>query len=70
MNRFEDVLGQTQIFEVQETANYEEDNFPIGEVFSNRDSTRLNLITCSGSFNRSEKNYSHRLVVFAEKVSE
>ncbi|MDP3985783.1 MAG: class F sortase [bacterium] len=41
------------------------------DVFiSNDGRSRLNLITCSGAWNKSIQQYSERLVVFAEKVME
>jgi sortase A len=37
-------------------------------IFTSLSGTHLNLITCDGIWDRSEKSYSERLVVFADKV--
>jgi hypothetical protein len=38
------------------------------DVFGPSKQTRLNLITCKGTFNRATQNYDKRLVVFSEMV--
>lgn len=53
-------------YEVIAKEIYEENKFPVENVFNLRDKQRLNLITCLGTFNRSTKRYSHRLVVYTE----
>lgn len=57
--------GTSLTFVVEKTATYSENQFPLQEVFENNDKKRLNLITCSGIFNKNTQLYSHRLVVFA-----
>ncbi len=44
---------------------YPADNFPSKEIFSNGAAARLNLVTCSGTYNRVTKQYDQRLVVSA-----
>jgi sortase (surface protein transpeptidase) len=39
---------------------------PLQEIFGPATGTRLNLITCDGTFNRAAQNYDKRLVVFSE----
>jgi hypothetical protein len=39
---------------------------PLNDIFGATASTRLNLITCAGTFNRSTQNYSMRTVVYTE----
>ncbi len=45
---------------------YEEDQFPMEEVFGKSDQKRLNLITCRGKFDQNTKRYTKRVVVFSE----
>jgi len=60
-----DSKGKEWEFVVERVETYRDDSFPIDEVFTKSDTKRLNLITCVGTFDRTVKNYSHRLVVFA-----
>jgi sortase (surface protein transpeptidase) len=39
---------------------------PLTDIFGPTTSTRLNLITCAGNFNRSTQNYDKRTVVYSE----
>ncbi len=41
---------------------------PLQDVFGATSATRLNLITCAGTFNRSQQNYDQRLVVFTDAL--
>lgn len=43
---------------------------PIDEIFQTAEGQYLNLITCSGTFNRSAGTHEERLVVFAELKKE
>ena len=43
-------------------------NCPLQEVFGATSATRLNLITCNGTFNRTQQNYDKRLVVFTDAL--
>jgi sortase A len=60
--------NETITFIVRKTRTYAQDERP-AEIFTSSDSAYLNLITCSGIWSNSQQRYSHRLVVFAEKVS-
>jgi LPXTG-site transpeptidase (sortase) family protein len=63
----EDDKGATIAFVVREIKTYTSDA-GASEVFNSGDSTsRLNLITCEGTWNKVTKNYSRRRVVFADK---
>jgi LPXTG-site transpeptidase (sortase) family protein len=61
--------GATVSFTVRETRTYKQDERP-NEIFNKTDGTYLNLITCSGTWDNAKKRYSHRYVVFTEKVIE
>lgn len=41
---------------------------PLQDIFGASSGTHLNLITCTGTFNRSQKNYDKRLVVFTDAL--
>lgn len=66
----EDGTGATSTFVVRELRAYREHEDALN-VFNPSDTgAHLNLITCGGVWNKAEKSYSERLVVFADKVSE
>ena len=52
-------------FVVDRTAVYPYDNAPLQEIFGASDIPHLNLVTCTGVFNRSTHNYDRRLVVYS-----
>ena len=62
-----DDTGKTTLFVVRQIRTYGQKEQP-NEVFHSQQGAHLNLITCTGSWNRSEKRFAKRLVVFAEKV--
>ncbi|MGO4343920.1 class F sortase [Paenibacillus sp. MCAF9] len=43
---------------------------PLSKIFGPADESRLNLITCTGKFNRKNQEYLERLVVFAKRHSD
>ena len=55
-------------FVVERVAVYPYNDAPLGEIFANSDEPRLNLITCSGIFDRSSHNYDRRRVVYSKLV--
>lgn len=61
----EDGNGKTLTFVVEDQQKHPDATFPIQEVFARKDKPRLNLITCSGTWDEAAKNYSDRLVVYA-----
>lgn len=56
--------GSTQRFIVEKIKQYPYDKFPLQEVFGDSEEKRLNLITCTGTFDFGKENYSHRTVVY------
>lgn len=62
--------GDRLEFEVSEVKSYPDADFPIDLVFAQNDDQRLNLITCSGTFDRTVRNYTDRLVVFTRLKDE
>lgn len=57
--------NQTYTFTVTKVTSFPDDGFPIKEVFGGSSSKNLNLITCSGTWNKAAHNYSNRTVVFS-----
>jgi sortase (surface protein transpeptidase) len=65
-----DEQGTTLTFTVKDQKSYPRGSAPIDEIFQTTEGQNLNLITCSGTFNRSEGTHEERLVVFAELKKE
>lgn len=63
-----DKFGKTYTYKVLRKETYKSDQFPLEEVFGFSKTKRLNLVTCEGVFNKEEKSYSDRLVVYTELV--
>lgn len=63
----EDKNGVTTTFVVRELRLYDQHENAV-DVFSSSDGkAHLNLITCTGVWNKNQKSYSERLVVFTDK---
>jgi LPXTG-site transpeptidase (sortase) family protein len=62
-----DSNGTVISFTVREIRKYREDEQP-SEVFTATNAARLNLITCSGTWNNAQNHYMERLVVFTDKT--
>jgi sortase (surface protein transpeptidase) len=60
--------GTERHFQVVNKERYEQEEFPIAEVYGDIDHAGLRLITCSGTYFRGLKRYSHNLVVYAKLV--
>lgn len=63
----EDDRGATVTFVVRELKIYGEKADARDIFISNDEKAHLNLITCSGAWNKKNDSYSNRLVVFADK---
>jgi sortase (surface protein transpeptidase) len=63
-----DDQGQRYTYKVTQTKSYPWDNFPLQDVFGPTDKSRLNLITCSGAWDKQTQNYSTRTVVYSELI--
>jgi len=63
----EDEKGAVTVFVVRESRKYDQ-NADASNVFGSSDGkAHLNLITCGGVWNKAQKSYSDRLVVFTDK---
>jgi sortase (surface protein transpeptidase) len=58
--------GTTLSFVVKNLASYKTEESPIGYIFGKSDIPRLNLITCTGTYNKKTRQHEKRLVVFTE----
>ena len=56
------------VFEVVKTSSFSDKGFPIDLVFGKTDKKMLNLITCSGTWDKTTSSYSDRVVVFSELI--
>ncbi|WP_040285008.1 class F sortase [Sporosarcina koreensis] len=58
--------GEQMTFSVTRSETYPRDAAPIQDIFGFSYGSRLNLITCTGEFNRQAKTHEERLVVYTE----
>lgn len=63
-----DQKGLTTTFVVRELQTYKPDDYAAAVFRSSDGQAHLNLITCQGKWNQTEKSYSDRLVVFTDKI--
>lgn len=62
--------GKSVHFVVDEVKSYPYKDAPAETIFAQKDTGRLNLITCNGAWVPGEKTYDERLVVFSKLVPE
>ena len=61
--------GRELHFVVQSVNSYPYKSVPLDALFSRTDDARLNLITCGGTWVKSDKTYDQRFVVYTRLVS-
>jgi sortase A len=61
--------GDAARFRVREKVSYDAGNLPSGEIFSREGDPALALITCSGTWDRSNGRYSETMIVYADPVA-
>ncbi|WP_409294685.1 sortase domain-bontaining protein [Peribacillus sp. SCS-26] len=61
-----DKKSKKMVFSVERKKSYPYNEAPIKEIFGTRDKARLNLITCTGLYDRSTNNHEKRLVVYSK----
>jgi len=61
--------GTTYTFVVTAKATYPYDEVPSELVFGKSDEKHLNLVTCTGFWNPSTQNYSHRMLIYTNLIS-
>jgi LPXTG-site transpeptidase (sortase) family protein len=59
-----DKKGKSLTFMVKDVKNYPTELSPVDEIFDYSYQSHLNLITCTGVYNRKTGNHSERLVVY------
>lgn len=64
-----DDSGDSRTFLVERLERYDAEDAPLELIFGASGEARLNLITCSGPYNRKTKQRDERLVVFAKLES-
>jgi sortase A len=57
-------------FKVKEKQEYDVQQAPLERIFGPATASQLNLITCSGSYDRAKADYTKRLVVYAELIEQ
>lgn len=62
-----DTKGISYTFVVVEKDVYPYDQLPLQRIFGSTGTPGLNLVTCSGKWNKTTKNYSTRTVIYAKK---
>ncbi|WP_175987871.1 class F sortase [Bacillus sp. Marseille-Q1617] len=65
-----DKNGERLTFVVRDKVAYQKDDAPLRKIFGPTDKRMLNLITCTGYFDRDIRNYVERLVVYTELTEE
>lgn len=60
--------GTTARFKVTKVQNYEQNNFPVNDVYGNTNNAQLRLISCGGTFNLLTQRYSENTVVYASLI--
>lgn len=63
-----DENGNEIKFAVTNVATYELDDMPLDEIFEKTGPARLNLITCGGDWDKEKKDYTQRIVTYAELI--
>lgn len=61
-----DENGERLVFVVQDSVAYDTGEAPISDIFGSSPNRGLNLITCTGYFDRGNGGYVERLVVYTE----
>lgn len=62
--------GSVARFKVDALQQFDQNNFPTGEVYGDINYAGLRLITCSGTFNRQTGHYTANTVVFATLIDD
>jgi hypothetical protein len=61
--------GSQLTFRVSGSEVYPYNQAPLQKIFGAADQPMLNLVTCNGVFDRGNKNYDKRLVVYAKEAA-
>ncbi|HYF13105.1 MAG TPA: class F sortase [Candidatus Paceibacterota bacterium] len=58
--------GKELTFVVEDVQTYDVEDVPLQRLFNRADTSRLNLITCTGEWDEEKKAYDQRIVVYAK----
>lgn len=64
----EESTGKTIHFMVREVRTYDPKS-DATQIFTSTNGTHLNLVTCAGAWNDSQKSYNERLAVFTDRIN-
>ncbi|MBS2970498.1 class F sortase [Metabacillus sp. KIGAM252] len=64
--KVKDNQGKELVFIVKNKVSYPRDKAPLDDIFGSTSRRNLNLITCTGTFDRSNRTHEERLVVYTE----
>jgi len=64
-----DASGKYLVYKVLSVESFKTAEAPIDRVFGKTDESRLNLITCTGKYDRQKKEHEKRLIVFARLMN-
>ncbi|MTH55440.1 sortase [Bacillus mangrovi] len=64
--KVKDGEGKELVFIVKRKESYPRDKAPLNEIFGSAGGRNLNLITCTGTFDRDNRTHEERLVVYTE----
>lgn len=56
------------IYSVEQIEDYVTEEAPLDRIFGDTNEARLNLITCTGTYNRNIKEHEKRLVVYTKLI--
>nr|WP_107056155.1 class F sortase [Streptomyces griseus] len=60
--------GRRATFRVDSVETFDKDSFPSDRVYDDTDTAQARLITCAGDYDRSVRDYTDNLVVFAHLI--
>jgi sortase (surface protein transpeptidase) len=60
--------GRTVVFAVEGSGWYTPSEAPLQSIFARDGTPRLNLVTCGGVFDRRNRAYTHRLVIYTRAI--
>lgn len=63
-----DAKDNVLIYRVEQNESYFTKDAPLDRIFGDTNEYRLNLITCTGIYNRSKKEHEQRLVIYTRLV--
>ncbi|MCK6078131.1 class F sortase [Paenibacillus silvae] len=63
-----DAKNDVLVYRVEQNESYFTQDAPLDRIFGDTNEYRLNLITCTGIYNRNKKEHEQRLVVYTQLV--